>query len=71
MNEERKGEIALAIQRYRLGEGKSKHYFDTGTDFPSEMKRLIEDVVEGTKIPKEELLEYATSLINEKDSPQT
>lgn len=65
MNEQRKGEIALAIQRYRLGEGRSTHYFRPGTNFPTEMKRLLKDVANGTGISKEELAEYAVSLINE------
>jgi hypothetical protein len=67
VNEQRKGEIALTIQRYRLERGRPTHYFDPGTDFPSEMKRLIEDVANGTGISKRELLEYATSLINERE----
>ena len=65
MDEKRKGEIALAIQRYRLGQGKSARYFGPGTDFPTELKRLIEDVALGTGIPKEELIEFTTSLIKE------
>ena len=65
MNEKRKGEIALAIQRYNLGEGRSTHYFGPGTDFPAEMKRLLENVANGTGISKGELVEYAVSLIRE------
>jgi len=70
VNEQRKGEIALAIQRYLFKHGRPTGYFAPETNFPDELKRLLEDVSQAIDVPKGELVEFMTSLINEVNEDQ-
>lgn len=66
MDEQRKGEIALALARYRLRQKESSNrYHLPGTDFIEEVKRMLEDVARGTQVPKEELIDYSLELLKE------
>ena len=58
MDEQRYGEIAQALEKYVLNRGAMVFPLGHGTDICATLKQLFEDVVEKTKISKEEVIEW-------------
>jgi len=58
MEEQRHREIEQALQRYALRRGAIVCPLGHGTDISAALRKLFEDAVEKTGIPKEEMVEW-------------
>ncbi len=58
MDWQRYEEIAQGLQRYTLRRGAIVCHIGHGTDISAALRKLFEDAVEKTGIPKEEMVEW-------------